>query len=164
MGIYACYKEIDGEKIEEMLCEANKKSEENEIAVVLEKSEKCSLDKLWDGLHCLLTGVSATHLLKGNLLSEAVMGRELWPHESDISFVFPERTAEIAAALNEFNLEEALNTFSPEHFYEEDVYPNIWLRDDKEDLKQELQMAFEVLKNFYNTMAKKQKGVMVIIG
>ena len=122
------------------------------------------IDKLWDGLHCLLTGVSATHLLKGNLLSEAVMGRELWPHESDISFVFPERTAEIAAALNEFNLEEALNAFSPEHFYEEHVYPNIWLRDDKEDLKQELQMAFEVLKNFYNTMAKKQKGVMVIIG
>lgn len=160
MGIYACYKEVDDRKIQEMLCE-NKEPEQEEI--VFEKSNTCSLDKLWDGLHCLLTGGSK--YLNGNPFSEAVLGKEIAPQNGEISFVFPERTVEIAAALNEFDLKAALDAFSPEHFDKEKIYPSsIWLRDDKESLKQELETAFKVLKDFYNETVKNQKGVMVIIG
>lgn len=39
-----------------------------------EKFERMDMDKIWDTLHCFLTGVSASEPIEGNQLSEAIVG------------------------------------------------------------------------------------------
>lgn len=41
-----------------------------------ETTETCDIDKMWDGLHFLLTGASAENPIEGNPLSEAVVGEK----------------------------------------------------------------------------------------
>lgn len=40
-------------------------------------------------------------------------------------------------------------------------YSHIWLRDDKEELKQELRAAFLALRDFYGRMVEKNRGVIM---
>ncbi len=173
MGMYMSYKEADRDAIEQMIARCEKESQnENdfcdtsdlpEILEVKEKCETCYMDKMWDGLHCLLTGVGACTPMRDNLLSEAVVGGDAFSDGGVyfVSYISPERMPQILAALNAFDLEAALSAFSPEHFEQEGIYPHIWLRDDKEELKQELRVAFQVLRDFYNRMAEKNKGVII---
>ncbi len=173
MGMYMSYKEADRAAIEQMISRCGEESpSENdfydtsdfpEVLEVKEKCETCYLDKMWDGLHCLLTGVSTCAPMKDNLLSEAVVGGDAFSDRGVyfVSYISPERMPQILAALNAFDLEGALSAFSPEHFSQEKIYPRIWLRDDKEELKQGLRAAFQILRDFYDQMAKKNKGVII---
>lgn len=173
MGMYMSYKEADHTEIEEMIsrCKEESTGENNiseavdspEVLKVKSDRETCYLDKMWDGLHCLLTGVGACNPVAKSLLSEAVVGGQAFSDDGAyfVSYIAPERMPQVLEALNAFDLEAALNAFSPEHFEREDIYPHIWLRDDKEDLKQELRAAFQILRDFYDRMVKKGRGVIV---
>ena len=180
MGMYLSYKEADSASIERMIARCGEESpkedhlsgcenslpEEPEVYILSEveaKGEVCYLDKMWDGLHCLLTGTGACSPVSGNLLSEAVVGGQAYSDEGAyfVSYISPERLPQILAALNEFDLEAALEAFSPEHFEREGIYPHIWLKEDKEELKRELRAVFLVLRDFYDRMVKKNKGVIM---
>ena len=145
MGMYLSYKEADSASIERMIARCGEESpkedplsgcgnslpEEPEVYILSEveaKGEVCYLDKMWDGLHCLLTGTGACSPVSENLLSEAVVGGQ---------------------------------AFSPEHFEREGIYPHIWLKEDKEELKRELRAVFLVLRDFYDRMVKKNRGVIM---
>ena len=162
MGMYLSYKEADSASIERMIARCGEESpkedplsgcgnslpEEPEVYILSEveaKGEVCYLDKMWDGLHCLLTGTGACSPVSENLLS----------------YISPERLPQILAALNEFDLEAALEAFSPEHFEREGIYPHIWLKEDREELKRELRAVFLVLRDFYDRMVKKNRGVIM---
>ena len=41
-----------------------------------ERLERLNLDKIWDALHCTLTGVTASNPIDGNRLSESIVGVE----------------------------------------------------------------------------------------
>lgn len=168
MGMYMSYREADRAAIEQMISRCGEESlNENDFCDTSDfpemKCETCYLDKMWDGLHCLLTGLSACTPMKDNLLSEAVVGGDAFSDEGVyfVSYISPERMPQILSALNAFDLEAALSAFSPDHFSQEKIYPNIWLRDDKEELKQGLRAAFEILRDFYDRIAKKNKGVII---
>lgn len=47
------------------------------------------IDKLWDGLHFLLTGVSAQETIENDPLSEAIVGTKIFDCEDFYSIYIP---------------------------------------------------------------------------
>lgn len=164
MGMIACYSEVDAKSID-----AWKTQSSEEIMEALEASEDVELynmDKLWDGLHFLLTGESAGAPIKDNLLSEAVIGTDLFSQDEDsdfLSYIYPKRVHEIADALDTMDIEAVLDAFSPSVFAANQIYPSIWEESEKENLREELAEAFQGLKQFFHTTATKDKGIVVSI-
>lgn len=167
MGMLACYMETNNETIkrwkmessEEIFEEIEELEEEGEVEV-------CELDKLWDGLHFLMTGASATAPPENCLLSEAVVGTTVFSDDESglfISYVTEERVQEVAASMNGFDIEKALAGFLPHRFSENDIYPDIWDNEDADGLREELSEAFHDLKEFYAKMEQENKGVIVSI-
>lgn len=172
MGMYMSYKEADHTEIEQMIFRCGRESEDShdfcsaseqyEILEGKEEREVCYLGKMWDGLHCLLTKKNAKPMEK-DLLGEAVYGGEAFSDEGVyfVSYILPERMPQILEAMDAFDLEAALSAFSPEYFEQEDIYPHIWNKEKKEDLKQELRQAFQILRDFYVRMINKNRGVII---
>lgn len=160
----ACYIEADAKAID-----AWKTQSSEEIMEALETAEDVELydmDKLWDGLHFLLTGASAGAPIKDNLLSEAVIGTDLFSRDEDsdfLSYIYPERVHEIADALDTMDIRAVLGSFSPSAFASNQIYPSIWEENEKESLREELAEAFQGLKQFFHTMATKDKGIVISI-
>ena len=73
MGMLACYLEVDEGMIERLKSQtAEDIFEQLEELEEEEGAEVYDMDKLWDGLHFILTGVSAVTPLENHPLSEAV--------------------------------------------------------------------------------------------
>lgn len=160
----ACYSEADAKAID-----AWKTQSSEEIMEALEAAEDVEfygMDKLWDGLHFLLTGASAGAPIKDNLLSEAVIGTDLFSQDEDsdfLSYIYPERVHEIANALDTMDIGAALDAFSPSVFAANQIYPSIWEENEKDSLREELAEAFEGLKQFFGTVSVKNKGIVISI-
>lgn len=163
----ACYMEakvdlietLKGESPEELLEIIEELEEEDNLKTI-------NIGKMWDGLHFILTGVSASTPIENNLLSEAVVGTSTFSDdESDdfISYIYPERVSEIADAVSNFNIDKALSDFSPEVLNQKGIYPDIWREEESEVLKEELALEFNNLKQYFQTINRDQKGIIVSI-
>ena len=164
MGMIACYMEVDLSTLERL---KNLDTEEvfEEIEELEEDMNVADLDKMWDGLHCLLTKESASDLIEGNALSEAIVGTTKFDDEGDdfITYIEPARVCEIVKVLNEIDIQSLCSSFDPEYFAKKEIYPDIWMRDDKDELIGELTFAFEELAQFYNGVAEHNNAVVVSI-
>lgn len=166
MGMMACYMEAGRDLIESL---KNKSDEDlfDEIVTLEEQHiKKYDMDKLWDGLHFILTGVSAATPIENHLLSEAIVGTAMFSKNESadfIAYIYPERVCEILSALNEFNINKALSNFSPRKLAQNKIYPTIWVEAAKDDLKKELIETFNGLKEFFRHMSTEQKGIIVSI-
>ena len=166
MGMIACYQMIEDSVISEL-----KKKDEDELFENVEELQEdgdsiLDIDKLWDGLHCLLTGVTASEPEWGNPLSEAIVGSEKFIDNEDsdyISYISSDGVQEIEKALMGFDIELALIDFQPKDFVQKGIYPNIWIHSDKTELKQELKECFLELRSFYEKAVQLKKGVIVSI-
>lgn len=162
----ACYQMVDEEMINELL----EKSEEDvfeEIEELQEMDEAVlDIDKLWDGLHFLLTKATASEPMEGNPLSEAVVGVKRFSDDEDtdfIAYILPERVPTIMNELKHFDIDSAIEKFQPKEFAQNGIYPNIWMHEDKEELQEELSECFLALMKFYEKVAKLRKAVIVSI-
>ena len=129
----------------------------------LQENEEGYLEigELWDGLHCLMTGKTTSEIEDGNTLSESITGTETFGTEDFIAYILSEKVLLISDALQDFDIDSAIETFDPEVFAQKDVYPNIWEDEDIEDLQEELNENFCALKDFYKKAAEMGKGVIV---
>lgn len=123
------------------------------------------IDKMWDVLHFLLTGIDSTNPIENDPLSEAVVGvSSLEDVEEFIAYTEKTRVAEILSALEAFDIDGAMEKFSMEACKKADLYPDIWDYDDEEDdLKEEISDYFQNLKDFYREVLAKNGNVMVTI-
>ena len=167
MGMIACYMEADSDLIEKLKNESTDDLfEEIEELDDAGELEAYNMDKMWDGLHFILTGTSATTPVENNLLSEAVVGTEMFSDDESadfISYIYPERVSEILEALKNFDIDNALSDFSPRVLAQKDIYPMIWDENEKDSLKNELATAFHELKQFFTDMNNGHKGIIVSI-
>lgn len=166
MGMIACYQMVDDKTFNELL----EKSAEEVFEAIEELQETdeavLDIDKLWDGLHFLLTNVTASEPLEGNLLSEAVVGVNKFVDDKDadfIAYIYSERVPIIMKELNSFDIESAIERFQPKEFAQNNIYPNIWMHEDKEELREKLQKCFFDLKRFYERAEELGKAVIVSI-
>lgn len=121
------------------------------------------IDKLWDGLHFLLTNISAEEPIEDNPLSEAIVGTNVFDCEDFIAYTAPSHINEIADALNKVNIDFLIERMDLDKFREARIYPNIWENKDKEFLKATLRKEFMNLRAFYNTALETNTGVLVSI-
>lgn len=121
------------------------------------------IDKLWDGLHFLLTGVSAQETIENNPLSEAIVGTKIFDCEDFIAYTYPNHIKDIVDALNKADIEVLIESMDLSKFRKAKIYPNIWVKKDEKQLKAELKKEFLNLKAFYENALNSQTGVLVSI-
>ena len=162
MGMIANYQPTTDIELEKIMClddvEELQESEDIEI---------CDIDKMWDALHFLLTGKSASEPIEDNLISEAIVGQFNISGEEIEEFISgtkTDRVKEIAKALQELDFETYIDKFDMRAFRQNHIYPDIWGYEDEADLiKDDLRNSFENLKKFYEKMAEQERAVLVSI-
>ena len=168
MGMIACYIMVDDDVIEEF---ATKDSEElfeclEEMMDEADKEASLDIDKMWDGIHFLLTGVSASEPIEADPLSEAIVGESLFHDEEDADFIaytYSGRVKCIAERLAAVDVSQVLEAFQPKLLARQGIYPNIWMHEEAEDLRKELEATLLAIKDFYEKACELQKGVIVSI-
>ena len=169
MGMIANYQLINDEQLNRLKnLDAERDDVIEEVEEWNEEAETLlDIDKMWDVLHFVLTGESATEPIENNPLSEAVVGvQPLDNADFFISYTENPRIAEILSALEAFDIEQAMNTFSMEACKKAELYPNIWDYDEDEEvaeLKEEISDYIEDMKHFYKEVLQAHGNVMVSI-
>ena len=164
MGMCAIYQEIKQEDFKKLL------ESDNFFETIEELEEKdgtalCDIDKMWDALHFVLTGVSCSEPIKNNPLSEAVVGVfSIDGIEEYISYIEKSRIKDIVLALDNFDIEKALETFSMAECKEAELYPDIWdYEEETDEIKEEIMDYFQNMKDFYKQVLEEDGNVLVTI-
>ena len=167
MGIIANYQYLSDTNLQEL------KSFYAEEDAIFEEVEDWNdeaeilldIDKMWDALHFVLTGVSCIEPIKNNPLSEAIVG--VFPIdgiEEYISYIEKSRIKDIVFALDNFDIEKALETFNMEECKEAELYPNIWgYEEETDEIKEEIMDYFQDMKDFYKQVLEEDGNVLVTI-
>ncbi len=167
MGMLASYMMIDESTLNSIMDLNNNTlaSRLNDIEEE-ERFEKYDIGKIWDALHCFLTGVSASHPIDGDKLSEAIVGIHKFHHDDDADFIGCIENNELNAIINALELLDLDNTksqFSRKQLMAKRVYPNgIW-EDSKEQLLGEFEHSFKGLLQFYRKALEGKFHVIVSI-
>ena len=167
MGIIANYQYLSDANLQEL------KSFYAEEDDIFEKVEDWNdeaeilldIDKMWDALHFVLTGVSCIEPIKNNPLSEAVVGVfSIDGIEEYISYIEKSRIKDIVFALDNFDIEKALETFSMKECKEAELYPDIWdYEEETDEIKEEIMDYFQNIKDFYKQVSEEDGNVLVTI-
>ena len=167
MGIIANYQYLSDNNLQEL---KSFYAEEDDIFEEVEDWNDeaeilLDIDKMWDALHFVLTGVSCSEPIKNNPLSEAVVGVfSIDGIEEYISYIEKSRIKDIVFALDNFDIEKALETFSMEECEEAELYPNIWgYEEETEEIKEEIMDYFQDMKDFYKQVLEEDGNVLVTI-
>ncbi|MNI48483.1 hypothetical protein D3C73_1030490 [compost metagenome] len=125
------------------------------------------IDKLWDGLHFLLTGVSASEPIEGHKLSESVVGVHVFDVGEDDGFFActeQDELADIIQAMKLVDFDKLEPDFDLAAFRRNKIYPRIWEDSRKEALWNELKGEFGALLAFYEkAMAAKQHVIFSVV-
>jgi len=167
MGIIANYQYLSDNNLQEL---KSFYAEEDDIFEEVEDWNDeaeilLDIDKMWDALHFVLTGVSCSEPIKNNPLSEAVVGVfSIDGIEEYISYIEKSRIKDIVFALDNFDIEKALKTFSMKECKEAELYPNIWdYEEETDEIKEEIMDYFQDMKDFYKQVLEEDGNVLVTI-
>ena len=167
MGIIANYQYLSDANLQEL---KSFYAEEDDIFEEVEDWNDeaeilLDIDKMWDALHFVLTGVSCIEPIKNNPLSEAVVGVfSIDGIEEYISYIEKSRIKDIVFALDNFDIEKALKTFSMKECKEAELYPNIWgYEEETDEIKEEIMDYFQDMKDFYKQVLEEDGNVLVTI-
>ena len=167
MGIIANYQYLSDANLQEL---KSFYAEEDDIFEEVEDWNDeaeilLDIDKMWDALHFVLTGVSCSEPIENNALSEAVVGVfSIDGIEEYISYIEKSRIKDIVFALDNFDIEKALETFSMEECEEAELYPNIWgYEEETDEIKEEIMDYFQDMKDFYKQVLEEDGNVLVTI-
>ena len=167
MGIIANYQYLSDKNLKKLKTFYEKKAEvfedvedENEGVKIL-----LDLDKMWDVLHFVLTGVGSSEPIKNNPLSEAVVGLvPIEDVEEYLAYTEKSRVKDIVLALEHFDIEKAMENFSMEECQKADLYPDIWdYEEEADEIKEELMDYFQNLKDFYKKIVEANGNVLITI-
>lgn len=164
MGMLGIYMMVDQETLDDL-----KKLDSDDLIEKLDELEETNeiydIDKLWDGLHFLLTGVSANSPVEGNKLSEAIVGINVFETDDDyfIGYTEKDELPGIYSAMKSVNIKELEEKFDPRILEKKKIYPNIWDAGKKEELFKELINEYHDLLDFYNMALKKGMHVIFSI-
>ena len=167
MGMIANYQYLADNELEQIKGLSN---QEDDLLYFAEDSADThdillDIDKMWDVLHFVLTGVGTDHKDDNNPLSQAVLGITAVEEISDyLAYTEHDKLADIVAALEQFDMEEALESFDMAACKEAELYPDIWDYDEEEEeIKDELLHDFEQMKRFYKQVLEANGHVLVSI-
>lgn len=143
---------------------------EEAFGILQTDGENVYLDKMWDGLHFLLTGRSlcdenAVFQGEDYFLHIALAGDEVWEDAGEYAAVIrADKMPDILNALENVDFAAALEARPFSLFAEHEIYPEIWDDEDEEgeELAEELADLFDHLKKLYRRAT--EQGLHVIVG
>lgn len=164
MGMIANYRYINDQYLHQM--KSFNTEGDDQFEVVEEEAELLlDIDKMWDVLHFVLTGVSTSNPSGNDPLSGAILG--VMPLENVaeyIAYTEKSKVSEICSALENFDMGEAMAHFSMQACKNADLYPDIWdFDDEEEEIKEEICDYFQAMKEFYQRILELNGNVMVTI-
>ena len=167
MGIIANYNYLSNKDLKELktfYLEENETFEETE-EVNSDVKISLDLDKMWAALHFVLTGASSSEPIKNNPLSEAILGvTSIEEVEEFLSYTEKVRIQDIVSALQHFDIETAMETFSMKECQIANLYPDIWNdKEETDEIKEELTDYFYKLKDFYQKILEVNGNVTITI-
>ena len=141
MGIQAAYVQVDDATLDRLV-----ETPPDQLGSAIEALESTGaptvyLDKMWDGLHFLMTGVSASAPIEDHRLSEAIVGVHVFDSEDFAGCTELDELPDVIAALEAARLDELLAAADFAEFTAAEIYPNTWT-DDPGLLATELRSAF----------------------
>jgi hypothetical protein len=162
MGMQAAYTQVDEATLDQLV--ALPPDELGEALEALETggAPTAYADKLWDGLHFLLTGVPAGAPVEGDPLSEAVVGVHVFESEDHVGCTEHDELPAVIAALEAVDLPGLLAAARFADFAAAGVYPTIWT-DDQARLREELTDAFGVLLDAHRAALTAGRHLVVSI-
>ena len=167
MGMIANYQYLPDNELEQIKCLSN---QEDDLLDFAEDSADThdiliDIDKMWDALLFVMTGFSSSEFLDDNPLREAVLGVTPLEDVSEyIAYTEKSRIAAISQALESFDIDRAMADFSMEACKKADLYPNIWdYLEEEEEIKDEIRISFENMKEFYKKILELNGNVLVTI-
>ncbi|WP_285395233.1 YfbM family protein [Lysinibacillus sp. fls2-241-R2A-57] len=164
MGIMASYLSLEDALADE-IAQLDNSHIIGKIEELMEK-QCCpvyDMDKLWDGLHCLLTGISASQPIEDHPLSEAIVGVHVLDTEEFVSVIGCEELPCILEALHSMDRTVLQQQFKPADFREKQIYPDIWLDDEAEELFAELIAELDQLIHFYEQSLAQGHDILISI-
>ena len=164
MGMIANYRYINDQYLHQM--KIFNAEDDDQFEVVEEEAELLlDIDKMWDVLHFVLTGVGSSNPSRNDPLSVAVLGVTPLENVAEyIAYTEKSKVSEICSALKNFDMEEAMAHFSMQACKKADLYPDIWDYDDEEEeIKEEICDYFQAMKEFYQKILELNGNVMVTI-
>lgn len=166
MGMIANYQQSTDKELETFM-RSEDLFEDIEDAQENGELDVCDIDKMWDGLHFLLTGKSASEPIENDLISEAIVGQVNISSEDADEFVtgtYANRVHEIAGALQGLDFKAYIEKFNMKSFAQSNIYPKIWENEAERDaIAAELSDTFVCLKDFYVRMSEQGNAVLVSI-
>lgn len=176
MGIYASYYALDDNQVKEFKALLSK-DDDDSVEQFFERLEEfedddnneenyTDLDKLWDGLHFLLTGFDSDDYNANKTPEQLALCYGFFGQETlneEVYLLNADKVIDVVNALNKINIDELLDNVNFDDFGKADLYPDIWYNDDKEDLSEELKEYFENFKQFYQNAFKNNHSVLIVI-
>ena len=103
--------------------------------------------------------------IENNHLSEAVFGVNSIKSSGEyIAYTQKSKVKDIVLALEEFDIEKALENLSISRFKEANIYPNIWdYEEDADKIREELRTYFQGLRDFYKKILEVNGNVVIMI-
>uniref|UniRef100_Q0I5F1 DUF1877 domain-containing protein n=1 Tax=Histophilus somni (strain 129Pt) TaxID=205914 RepID=Q0I5F1_HISS1 len=165
MGMYANYMYLSDKDLKEI-----KNLDKDEIFETVEDTDETeelsvNIDKMWDVMHFVLTGVDSSEPIRNNALSEAIVGVDSIEDISEfVAYTDKSRIREIVLALQNFDFEKAMKDFSMQACKNANLYPDIWdYEEEKDEIIEELFDYYESLKEFYKKILEINGNVLVTI-
>jgi hypothetical protein len=131
-----------------------------------EENEIYEIDKMWDGLHFLLTGVSASQPIEGDKLSEAIVGVSVFNDDENADFISYTKLDDlpgIIAALKNVDIEKLRLNFDLSKFRESKIYPSIWIDKEKNSLFDDLLQEYRSMLKFYEKALERKSNIVISI-
>jgi hypothetical protein len=169
MGQLATYISIDEPRLETFWWLDDKQFRKCFLEIEEDQNlERLELDKIWDVLHCTLTGVSASTPVTDNKLSEAVVGVQPKIYDDGdysifVSVIENDDLPAIILALEDIDYEKLVGLLNPDRMKQQKIYPcGIWT-DPPEQLLMEMDAAIRSMKNFYRKSLVAKHHVLATV-
>ena len=103
--------------------------------------------------------------IENNHLSEAVFGvNSIKNSQEYIAYTQKSKVKDIVLALEDFDIEKALENLSISRFKKANIYPNIWdYEEDADKIREELRVYFQRLRDFYKKILEVNGNVVIMI-
>ena len=103
--------------------------------------------------------------IENNHLSEAVFGvNSIKNSQEYIAYTQKSKVKDIVLALEDFDIDKALENLSISRFKEANIYPNIWdYEEDADKIREELRTYFQGLRDFYKKILEVNGNAVIMI-
>ena len=167
MGMIANYQYLPDDELKQLKGLSNQEDDSLDFSEDSTYSHDIliDIDKMWDVLVFVMTGFSSSEFLDDNPLREAVLGVTPLEDVSEyIAYTEKSRIAAISQALEEFDMDKALEDFSMEACKKADLYPDIWdYLEEEEEIKDDIRISFENMKEFHKKILELNGNILVTI-